>query len=352
MKITLDDITSGYDSPQRINANNAAIEDAIENTLSRDGTEPNGMLAPLDMNSNRIINLGAPSQLDDAIRLRDLSEVLPAGSVVLGQAVGTIGLTAVEGSLSVVARADSLPALSQAITPVWTGDHQWADDVGIIFGSDEDVAISFSGTTLDIDSATGTTLTLSFNGTPVYTIAEAGITVPRLITGNGAAATPSIRIGDEGDGFYREGSDALGVAVGATQVGAVRTSASGALHTTDTAGALFSVGYKYIPQNSQSGDYTLVRADEAKHIYHPVGAGAGHTYTIPSNASVPYPVGTAITFVNDSTNALTVAINSDTLVLGGAGTTGSVSVSAYGVGTALKVTSTRWIISGTGIVAA
>lgn len=40
-----------------INNNNAAITAAIENTLSRDGTQPNMMNNELDMNSNKIINL-------------------------------------------------------------------------------------------------------------------------------------------------------------------------------------------------------------------------------------------------------------------------------------------------------
>lgn len=71
-KITLNDISAGYGSTTVINANNAAIEAAMENTLSRDGTGPNTMLANLDMNSNRITNLGAPTSVNDAVRLGDL----------------------------------------------------------------------------------------------------------------------------------------------------------------------------------------------------------------------------------------------------------------------------------------
>lgn len=57
-KLTLTDITSGYASTTAINANNAAIEAALENTLSRDGTSPNTMSADLDMNGNDILNVG------------------------------------------------------------------------------------------------------------------------------------------------------------------------------------------------------------------------------------------------------------------------------------------------------
>lgn len=55
-----------------INANNAVIETAFDNTLSRDGTQPNTMGASLDMNSNQIINLPAPSSVNSPARLIDV----------------------------------------------------------------------------------------------------------------------------------------------------------------------------------------------------------------------------------------------------------------------------------------
>jgi hypothetical protein len=55
-----------------LNANLDAIEAALENTLSRDGTSPNQMSAPLDMNSNRVTNLAAPVSGSDAARLTDV----------------------------------------------------------------------------------------------------------------------------------------------------------------------------------------------------------------------------------------------------------------------------------------
>lgn len=58
-----------------INNNNAAIETAMENTLSRDGTTPNQMNANLDMNSNHILNLPEPSSDTDPVRLIDLTNV-------------------------------------------------------------------------------------------------------------------------------------------------------------------------------------------------------------------------------------------------------------------------------------
>lgn len=110
-----------------------------------------------------------------------------------------------------------------------------------------------------------------------------------------------------------------------------------------------SAGFRGIPQNAQTGNYTTVAADAGKHLFHASGAGASDTYTIDSNANVAYEIGTAITFINMDSNALNIAITSDTMNLAGAGTTGTRSLAQYGVATAVKVTATVWIISGTNL---
>jgi hypothetical protein len=106
-----------------------------------------------------------------------------------------------------------------------------------------------------------------------------------------------------------------------------------------------------IAQNSQSADYTMVLTDAGKHIYHPPADTTARAWTIPANASVAYEIGTAITFDNDyGAGAITLAITSDTLVMVGiAGLTGSRSLASGGQATAIKVSATRWRISGTGL---
>jgi len=105
-----------------------------------------------------------------------------------------------------------------------------------------------------------------------------------------------------------------------------------------------------VPQNSKSAAYTLVLADAQKHIFHPSADTTARTWTIPANSSVAYPIGTALTFVNqNAAGVITIAITTDTMRLAGAGTTGSRTLAANGVATAMKVTSTEWIISGTGL---
>ena len=110
-----------------------------------------------------------------------------------------------------------------------------------------------------------------------------------------------------------------------------------------------TLGYLNIPQNSQSAAYTLVLADAGKHIFHPSSDNNARTFTIPANSSVAYPIGTAITFINMAAADVTIAITSDTMYLSSAGTTGSRTLAQYGSATAVKITSTNWIISGSGL---
>lgn len=62
-KLTLNNLgtTLNEGAASTINTNSDRIEEALENTLSRDGTSPNSMNADLDMNSNDLLNV---NQLD------------------------------------------------------------------------------------------------------------------------------------------------------------------------------------------------------------------------------------------------------------------------------------------------
>lgn len=106
-----------------------------------------------------------------------------------------------------------------------------------------------------------------------------------------------------------------------------------------------------IPQNVQSANYVTVADDAQKHIFHPSADTTARAWTIASNAIVAYPIGTAITFVNQNGAGIIslAAAGTDVLRLAGPGTTGTRSLAANGVATALKITITEWIISGTGL---
>jgi hypothetical protein len=115
--------------------------------------------------------------------------------------------------------------------------------------------------------------------------------------------------------------------------------------TTTTSSTAASLGYVGMPQQSKSSAYTTVIGDQGKHIY----VTATATITIDSNANVAYPIGTTIAFIAAAGATVTIAITSDTMYLGGTGTTGSRTLAAYGMATAVKVAATTWFINGTGL---
>jgi len=161
--------------------------------------------------------------------------------------------------------------------------------------------------------------------------------------------------------------DLIAVSGGGTGVGTSTGSGSNVLSTsptlvtpvlgTPTSGTLSActvdgtdaVGFRNIPVNSQSAAYTTVLADSGKVIFHPSTDANARTFTIPANSSVAYPIGTAITFINMTSQVVTIAITTDTMYLSSAGTTGSRSLAQYGSATAIKLTSTTWLISGSGL---
>lgn len=125
---------------------------------------------------------------------------------------------------------------------------------------------------------------------------------------------------------------------------ATNLTGSGTISDTSTINSV-KVGYRDVPQLNQTPATAITIADAGKQIY----ASAAGTFTIPANSSQAFPVGAALTFINMNASACTIAITTDTLYLAGAGTTGSRTLAQYGVATALKITSTSWIISGGGL---
>ena len=163
----------------------------------------------------------------------------------------------------------------------------------------------------------------------------------------------AIITGDASGSLALQGAGNTGITISSAGVPTLVTPVLG----TPTSGTLSActvdgtdaVGFRNIPQNSQSAAYTLVLADSGKHIFHPVGDNNARTFTIPANSTVAYPIGTALTFINMAVANVTIAITTDTLVLSSAGTTGSRTLATNGSATCIKITSTSWLISGSGL---
>ena len=90
-KLTLTDLASLTNDPSAtttINNNNTAIETALENTLSRDGTTPNTMSADLDINTHHILNLAQATTAGHAVEYTQLQDRVDEMNTIRDEAEG------------------------------------------------------------------------------------------------------------------------------------------------------------------------------------------------------------------------------------------------------------------------
>ena len=116
----------------------------------------------------------------------------------------------------------------------------------------------------------------------------------------------------------------------------------------DSAGTGYQIGYRQMPQNSQTGStYPLVLADDGKHIY--ATGQSTSTYTIPTNSSVPYLLGTVITIVNGNSGVMTINGPTSGLQLANGAVASSRLLATKGMGTFIKVATDLWFCAGSGL---
>ena len=120
-KVTLNRIATDQQVVETTNANAATMEQAFENTLSRDGTAPNQMESDLDMNLNRVLNCASGVALTDAINKGQLEENTPIQPVPIGYLTTSNGLKSnqtepyqLEGTVDISIDMTSLTAMSYA----------------------------------------------------------------------------------------------------------------------------------------------------------------------------------------------------------------------------------------------
>jgi hypothetical protein len=194
------------------------------------------------------------------------------------------------------------------------------------------VQFVYSGTTWDVFAQVGGA------GAGVVSVAGGGTGVSTLtgyVKGSGTSpltASATIPVADV------VGAAASGANTDITALDQdVVITASGTI-ATDT------IGYRGLPQNSQTASYTLALADQGKLINTTTGG-----VVIPANGSVAFPIGAAVSIYNNSGSNQTISITTDTLRLAGTATTGSRTLAQYGLATCVKVAATTWVISGAGI---
>lgn len=198
-KITLTQLVNLQNETTAVNAinnNSDAIEVAMENTLSRDGTSPNTMGANLDMNSNRVLNLPQPATDAEPLRLQDLNDFIGGGTITNIPAGGLTGQVLAKDT-----NADY--------------DVKWAD---------QDDSLT-AGTNIAI---TGTTpATISTIASPTFTGATiTGLTASQAVQTDGSKALVSVPNTGTGDNVLATSPTLITPALG-TPSAAVLTNATG-----------------------------------------------------------------------------------------------------------------------------
>ena len=223
------------------------------------------------------------------------------------------------------------------------GSTAWTSLVYLIdtipsFRAGEDIA---SATAIDLTEATGNTLVITGTTESTSLVMTSGQQITLLPSGAWPMTfdVTTMNINGGADYTCSPGDRILAVK---DLAGVIRVTV---IKQDGTAVVAAAAGVRY-PQNSQSADYTLVIGDAGKSIFHPDSDTDNRTFTIPANASVAFDVGTIILFVNEyGAGNLSVAINSDTIE-DSSGNTGTVVLAGGNVLTALKITSTKWMVWG------
>lgn len=289
------------------------------------------------------------------------------GAVTLSNTNGTSAATNIVSSLTGAGTASAQFAIIKVTGTLTTAKVITAPSTSKTYlivnsATGSTVTLKASGQT-GISVAVGETATAYFNGTDYVKVASTvAATNVSSITFGSTGLTPSTAT----TGAVTV-AGTLAVANGGTGVTTSTGSGNNVLSTsptlvtpvlgTPTSGTLSSctvdgtnsVGYLNIPINSQSAAYTLVLADSGKAILHPSTDANARTFTIPANGTVAFAIGTAVTFINMTSQVVSIAITTDTMYLGGTGTTGTRSLAQYGTATCIKMTSTTWIINGSGL---
>lgn len=99
-------ITSGFETQSQLNNNFADIEDAINDTLSRVGDQPNHLETDIDCNSHRLYNLPTPTTFTEP--------------VTYGMYLGNSSLGTIYGSFSWAVTATASQTVFTGITPAYS----------------------------------------------------------------------------------------------------------------------------------------------------------------------------------------------------------------------------------------
>lgn len=277
---------------QLLNENFDRIENAFENTFSRDGTTPNQLNSPLDANSQRITNVGAPVTGTDAARWIDISE-------------------------SFILQGYAVPSLSGNTNKILTNDGTtltWTAALSIPGLGDLKSTNNLSELTNLVTARTN----LGLGTMAVEAVADFGKLGDNTTKTGNFTVTGQLTLGGTTDHRITSNPSALSVD---------------------------SIGFRGVPPAQQDTDYTFVLNDAGKSKRH--NSGTGHTFTVPPSV---FPEGTVLVVDNIGAGVVTVARGAGvTIRLQGSGTSQDVAVAQYGTIILRQISTNTWIASGANI---
>ena len=119
--------------------------------------------------------------------------------------------------------------------------------------------------------------------------------------------------------------------------------ATGDVLTASTVNGLvtFTIG------SDQTADYTAVLTDQYQ-VLVPMNKATAVAFKIPTNASVAYPIGTAITVLNKGLGAVTISAvtSGTTTVLSAGAVAASPTLAQYKTAVCIKTATDTWYVAG------
>jgi hypothetical protein len=111
--------------------------------------------------------------------------------------------------------------------------------------------------------------------------------------------------------------------------------------------AAFNGLVAYTVDADQTADYTAV-LDDAYQVLVPMNKATAVAFKIPTNASVAFPVGTAITILNKGAGLVTISAvtSGTTTVLSAGAVAASPTLAQYKTAVAIKTATDTWYVVG------
>lgn len=305
-KLVLDNVVSLQSEPsalQTMASNNERVEAALENTLSRDGTGPNQMEAPLDLNGHHILNVGPPVSGSDVARLQDVRNALSADLTLIPPLIANY-IMSNDGTGLVWRNALSIPGL---------GDLKSVNNLS------------------ELTDVTAARANMGLGSAATQSIGTSGSSVP-LLSGSNTFS---------GSNTYSGMSTFSGKTV-------LSGSANHELTAAPTSLSENSLGRRVPRSKVRDSNYIMVLDDASDSLIHT--SATPHAWTIPPESASAFPGSTQLLLINTGAGAVTIVRGAGvSLRIAGTAVDKNVTLAQHSVATLIRASSNMWYIVGPGV---